>query len=163
MSLGYFFYWYQDACFGPRQLFECSAALVLLTARFFRQISDICSRLFSGVDRAAIDASALSLTAACVVFAIYGHVLSLTGLYGHDYWGTDTQTVKAIRKLGIHNAVVFLKSNYGCVFAENSPHLDSDIVYARDCGAASNARVARHFPSRLLYMADRQRVDRYQP
>ena len=41
---------------------------------------------------------------------------------------------------------------YGAFFSGNTPWLDGPVLYARDLGPDENARLAREFPGRAVYL-----------
>jgi hypothetical protein len=61
--------------------------------------------------------------------------------------------LKAVKKQGIKNAVVFTKSYYGSVLPANSPTFDGDIIYVRDLGM-KNRLMMEYYPDRKYYRAD---------
>ena len=74
----------------------------------------------------------------------------------------DTVLEETVKKAGIQNAVVFIKSGnfkkqeaapnyYGAGFSLNSPKLDTDIIYARDLGDEKNEELMKEFPRRKFY------------
>jgi hypothetical protein len=91
-----------------------------------------------------------------VVFALFAagwavNLPPLVRLYGDDYWGVGPRVAREVRARGIHRAVVFTPGNFGEVFAENSPFLDGDVVYARDRGE-ENALLLAQLPGRAAYV-----------
>jgi len=61
--------------------------------------------------------------------------------------------LKAVKKQGIKNAVVFTRSYYGSVLPANSPNFDGDIIYVRDLGF-KNRLMMEYYPERRHYLAD---------
>jgi hypothetical protein len=71
---------------------------------------------------------------------------------------TNADSINAVKEAGIHHALVFVDCgedwewwNYGAVFPQNSPTLDSDIVYARDLGWRENRKLMALYPDRKYY------------
>ncbi|MBI2906047.1 MAG: glycosyltransferase family 39 protein [Chloroflexi bacterium] len=75
-----------------------------------------------------------------------------------DYNYVSPKAQRFVEEAGVRNALVFVAHEptwqwwkYGAVFSANSPLLDSNVVYARDLGDASNARLMPYFPGRRAY------------
>ena len=149
----YFFYWYQGWCLGPRFAYESTLPLILLTARGILHIPEIMQEKFNSKNP-EIQRLYVNLTVIfCVIIAMSVNVPVLVKHYSASYWGVNTDVQRAVKREKISNAVVFVGSYYGSVLAENSPLLDSEIIYVRDLGA-KNKQMMEYYPDRRYYLAN---------
>jgi len=149
----YFFYWYQGWCFGPRFAYESTLPLILLTARGILHTPEIMQDRFN-CKNATMQRIYVNLTIIfCVIIAMSVNVPVLVKQYSNSYWGVNTDVQRAVKREKINNAVVFVGSYYGSVLAENSPLLDSSIIYVRDLGI-KNKQMMAYYPDRRYYLAN---------
>ncbi len=158
----YFFYWFQDWCFGPRFLYEPSALLLILTAR--------------GIDRlpGLVELLGFSASIRKIRIATFTLLLTLFGVgyaanlprhlqhYGDSYWDVNRDVLTAIEKQGITRGIVFTRTNLGGVFPANSPLLDGDLIFARDFGDR-NKTLMKLFPGYDAYVAIGSDIQPYKP
>ncbi len=154
LALAYFFYWFQDWCFGPRFMFASTAAFVLLTARGLAALPHIAHHLFGITDKYRVRGYIAIVLILCFSIGFASNLPALVKVYSNNYWGVNAQVLKAVKNNGIQNAVVFVKSYYGSVFAANHPLLKSDVIYVKDLGAKKNAELINRFPDRQFYIAN---------
>jgi hypothetical protein len=108
LTLGYFPYFFQDLCFGPRFLYAGMPALILLSARGLRGWGLLLARLrripprqsFSVVARAVVLCSAAGLAV---------NLPLLLCEYGSIYWGTSDLLTREVRARGLHHALVLIQ------------------------------------------------------
>ena len=80
---------------------------------------------------------------------------NLADLKGFNYTSPTAQQLAAGNRLS--RALIFMDGprdqwwHYGSAFAENTPGLDGDIVYAKDRGKEQNVTVIRDYPDRKYY------------
>ncbi|MDQ1326771.1 MAG: 2 protein [Candidatus Poribacteria bacterium] len=149
----YFFYWYQGWCFGPRFAYESTLPLILLTARGIIHTPEIMQDRFN-CKNVSMQRLYVNLTIIfCVIIAMSVNVPVLVKQYSNSSWGVNTDVQRAVRREKISNAVVFVGSYYGSVLAENSPLLDSSIIYVRDLGV-KNKQMMKYYPDRRYYLAN---------
>jgi len=153
----YFFYFYQDLCFGPRFYYSCLPFIIMLTARALFQITRgiaslrRCSELY-------VRQAFMVLLVLSVLFSGCFRIPRLYQFYSDSFWEVDDKLMKKAQDLGITNAVIFQKSygfkgnDLGSGFLYNSPRLDSSIIFARDLGER-NAELVPFFPKRTYYLA----------
>jgi hypothetical protein len=154
LTAAYFFYWFQEWRFGPRFLYESSAALILLTARGIQRLPELireCGGLAVSVRK--VRAATLAFIAVCVLIGVAGNIPALIHQYGNDFGSVNAEVLKAVEERRIKNAIVFVRSNYGSVFTANSPSLNNGIIYARDL-FEKNYLLMNEFPSYVFYLAD---------
>ncbi len=154
----YFFYFYQDLCFGPRFMFSAAPLLVLLTVRGCMAVPGL------GMMPARKAGAAL-----CIVLAgcfLYMGVYAFPRLYkkySTDYWYVSDRVAQAVNEQGIENAVVFVDVSiprstdvpnilaYGDGFVHNGPGLETDVVYVMDLGR-KNRDLMGVYPGRKYYV-----------
>lgn len=83
--------------------------------------------------------------------------LTLNSLYAVER--RDSSIINVVKKENIHNSVVFVGGCgsviwrcFGSVFSQNSPNLDTDVVYARDLGSEKNKVIFDYFQGRSFYL-----------
>jgi hypothetical protein len=158
----YFFYWFQDLCFGPRYLYEGLAPLLLLSARGLVEFPRFVGQAAGGeaqtrTRNAVVIAAALSLAATTAI-----GVPRLLVTYGDRYWGVDNRLGARVKERGISNAVVFVGNArtdlflnyYGAGLLHNTLDFEGPVVYAKNRGVW-NYLLMRQFPGRGYYYADR--------
>lgn len=154
LPAAYFFYWFNDWCFGPRFLYEASGAAILLSARGLRLLPDFLRRIIGvRTARRILRDTMLGAAAMLIVLGWGLNVPALIRLYGRNYWDVNRSVIDAVKAAHIHHAVVFVRSYYAGAFAENTPLLDGDIIYARDLGEHNQLLMAM-YPDRKFYTAD---------
>jgi len=160
LSFAYFFYWFQDWCFGPRFMFESTAVFVILTARGIIALPDIAREMFQIKNVQKVKGIIAMLLIFCFCVGFYSNLPALVKTYSNNYWGVNGKVQKAVKSMGIDNAVIFVKSYYGSVFAENHPLLDSGIIYVNDLGE-KNKQIMEKYPDRNFYIANESSVIKY--
>jgi len=156
----YFFYWYQDLCFGPRFLYEGVAPILLLSARGLVEFPRFAGRA-AGADAETRtrNAVALAVGLALVATGAVGFP-RLLKLYGNRYWGVDDRLHAKVIDRNIGNAIIFVGSKpsepsdyYGAAFLHNALNFEGPVIYLRNQGVADYT-VMRQFPGRAYYYAD---------
>ena len=158
---GYFFYYYQDLCFGPRFYYCVTPFMILLTARSFLALPLWLEKKY--FDRRRMEASLYLLLFLCFFYSFVFSLPSLIKKYSNDYWGVTDKIHTTVKEQGITNALIFIdvwyanptdKPNlipYGSGFQFNSPRLNDDIIYAMDL-REKNRELMRAFPGRNYYL-----------
>jgi hypothetical protein len=171
LPAAYFFYWYQDLCFGPRFLYETLAPVLVLSSRGVL-------KLLPTADRSppeSTDSMKRAATGRCPGVLLVGGLLSLLTMlavnlppllrfYSRDFWGVGSQIAAEVRAHRVSNAVVFIQSDYyyhgnvwdsyyGAGFLGNTLDFQGPVVYARDQGD-ENYVLMRNLPGRRYYFAD---------
>ena len=156
----YFFYWYQDLCFGPRFLYEGVAPILLLSARGFVEFPRFAGRA-AGADAetGTRDAVAIAVGLMLVATAAIGFPRSLK-FYGNRYWGLDDRLYAKVTDRSIGNAIIFVgnipsdpSDYYGAGFLHNALNFEGPVIYVRHQGVADYT-IMRQFPGRAYYYAD---------
>ena len=150
---------------GPRVLFSSTAVFVLLTARGIAAVPDIVHNLFGIVDKSRVKGYIAIILIACFCLGFASNIPSLLRVYSDGYWGANAQILKAVKKMQIENAIVFVRSDrpmgYRSVFPQNHPLLKSDVIYARFLDEGKNAELMRQFTDRKFYIADGPSITEY--
>ena len=153
LPVAYFFYWFHQACFGPRFLYEASACLALLTVRGGQSLGPLLRRTFGQdvPDRAAATFIGRLLPIMLLWMAAVG-LPPLLKSY-RDPALVNFQPVANARKAGLKNALVFC-NDFGNGFTANSLGRDGDVVYAKDYGLINSALTIA-YPGRARWYANR--------
>ena len=153
-------YWTPGQMYGPRYYFEATGALALLTARGLLHLA---GALAWTLRLARLPVRWIRpLTAVAVLVPVV--VLSVTGLATdgvrefrayHDWYGINADGLRRVEAARLEHALVFVDAGYWTAyapfFAQNSPVLDGNIIYALDRGPARNQALIAHFPDRAVY------------
>jgi hypothetical protein len=165
----YFFYWYQDLCFGPRFLYEGLASVLLLSARGLVEFPKFAGRA-AGADaeRGTRNVLAVAAGLSLVATAAIGFP-RLLKYYGNRYWGVDDRLYARVVDKRISNAIVFVGrapsdhwDYYGAGFLHNRLDFEGPVVYVRNQGVA-NYLLMQQFPGRAFYYADRDTLQPITP
>jgi 4-amino-4-deoxy-L-arabinose transferase-like glycosyltransferase len=163
---GYFFYYYQDLCFGPRFYYSALPFLIILTVRGVLALPEWLHN--KGFDRRRAEATLYLLLLLCFLFMFSFSLPSLIRKYSNDYWWVTDKIHKAVRAQGIYNAIVFIDVwyppgitepnliSYGSGFQFNSPDLRDDVIYALDL-REKNPELMQAFPGRYYYLCKIQK------
>jgi len=135
-------------------MFESTAAFVLLTARGITALPNIMHDIFGVANKRKVKGYIAIVLIFCFCLGFASNLPALVKIYSNNYWGVNGQVLKTVKKMRIKNAVVFVKSYYGSVFAANSPLLNSDVIYVIDLGAEKDSEIMKEFPTRQFYIAD---------
>ncbi len=150
----YFFYWFNDWCFGPRFLYEASGAALLLTARGLRLLPELLHRVFGiSTPRRRIYATTAGAIGFLILCGWCMNVPERIRLYADDYWCVNRKVLNTAEQKGLTNAVVYVHSYYACAFPQNAPMLDGDVLYVRDL-RDKNRLLTTLYPERKHYRAD---------
>jgi 4-amino-4-deoxy-L-arabinose transferase-like glycosyltransferase len=153
------FYWAPGLMYGPRYYYEALPALFLLTARGAFELGRLPLRIWPsmGLPRDVTLAAFFPavLLAVLLVFNLRFYLPQQIPLYrGYNF--SSNSELQAVQNANIHHAIVFVESpegrwtDYGNVFFANDPHLDGDIIYARDEGP-NDSLLYKYFPGRAHY------------
>jgi hypothetical protein len=169
---------------GPRFWYEFVPYLMLLAARgvqrFVETLVAAGERLASRFPGRTIDVRPCAgLVATFCLAALLGYGFGGWVLARHELFppmayvprhigelrgfnSTDPRLLRTAEAEGLHHSVVFVRECgnwwcYGSVFWTNSLKLDGDLVWARDLGRESDARLMSSYPGRRAYIADYDR------
>ncbi len=149
----YFFYFYQDYCFGPRFFYETIPCWVFLTARGIEEIHRGWGT-GGGWARPRIQAFVYVFLLVNFVAAGTTWVERWRDL-NDDYWGTRDEAAAALRN-GVKekNAVIFVEDGeeYAAVFSFLDPLLNRGWIVALDWGREENAKLLENYPEWPVYI-----------
>jgi len=161
LIVGYAFYFYQDLCFGPRNLYSLVPFVVIFTVRGFLELPKWLEE--KGFERRKVNATLYFLLFTCILYTVSFSIPALIKKYSNDYWWITDKIHKEVTKQGITNAIVFIdvwhppginQPNlipYGSGFQFNSPDLSDDVIYAMDL-REKNSALMKAFPQRNYYL-----------
>ena len=152
LMAAYFLYWFHNVCFGPRFLYESSAALVILTVRGGMALPDLLRRTFKA---AVEDRPVLTFLGRAVAVLLLVTVAAALWPLFHNYQSYGWVNAKYLRKVKqekTSNALVFC-FQYGAGFTANPLNLQADVLYAKDYGIL-NAALTTAYPGRTSYFAN---------
>lgn len=151
--VAYFFYWFQDLCFGPRFLYEPAALLLILTARGIERLPVVVREILGyrySVKRIRIGAFLVLLL--LFGFGFAANIPPHLRHYSDSYWDVNRDVLNALEKKGIKRGLILTRTNFGGVLPANSPLLDANLIFARDFGLKDSALV-KLFPAYDAYVA----------
>lgn len=156
LPLTYFFYNGTFIMYGPRFWYETIPFIFLLSARalalFYKYNAKLTIIIF--------------IFFACISsFTWYGLIpsrdpdifspLALSRLKNFNF--VNNNIVKTLNKYRITNGVIFVENCeynwwcYGSVFAQNSPQLDTPIIFLKDLGDTNNLTLKKYYPSKPFF------------
>jgi len=159
--VSYFFYWYQDLCFGPRYYYSLLPFLIIFTVRGFLHLPVWLEQ--KGYDKRKTKASLCLFISLCILYTFLFSLPALFKKYSNDYWFVTDKIHQEVKEQGITNAIVFIdvwhpphttKPNwipYGSGFQFNSPDLSDDVFYAMDL-KDKNSTLMESFPNRNYFL-----------
>jgi hypothetical protein len=146
----YFFYWYQDLCFGPRFLYETAGLLVLLTARGMQAVGPLLrNRLSLAVSDDSVRRWFLR-AGPLVLFVTL--VIGIPPLYlrkYRSYYHVDAALLRTVQDRRLRNAVVFCQ-DLDNAYNANPLGRNGPVVYAQDYGVL-NAALTLDYPGRNYF------------
>ena len=157
---GYFFYYYQDYCFGPRFYYSLTPLMVILTVRGFLALVPWLEQ--KGFIRLRAEATLCLFLLICLLYMFSFSFPQLVKKYSNDYWWVTDKLHNAVQKQALTNAVIFVDCwyppgvsqpnllYYGSGFQFNSPDLHDEVIYALDL-KEKNSELMEAFPKRSFY------------
>jgi len=178
LPIAYFFYWFQDLCFGPRFLYESLGPILVLSGqgilrfpRFIGHASGLVTGPRDSADTGQYDEkTAANAGQAFRVMLFLAFCASLligiphqTAVYADHYWGVNSRVYDRVRENRIRHALVFinpdvpssglvLQNYYGSGFLGNTLDFRGPVVYALDRGP-DNYVLMKEYPGRQYYFA----------
>lgn len=153
LLFAYFFYFFSDACFGPRFLYESAACLIILSSLGLIELPELLHQNF-GLPHLS-ESPSISRFYARSFFLILLFLIgtALPPLFEdcRRYGGVSAQVAKNVKKAGLNNALVFC-NRFGEGFSYNRLSLDGPVVYARDLQLL-NPALTLVYPDRRCFYA----------
>ncbi len=157
LVLAHTLYWVSATVYGPRYYYEALPLLLLLTARGIEKSWEMANtdfgHRFHGLwTRNTLRPALILLVAGNLALYLPLRLSSLKGLYD-----VTAAPLRAVEEANLRPALVFVSAEkgwteYGAQFCQNSPSLDSDIVYALDRGAVENSELMAEYPHRRYFL-----------
>ncbi|MFH1738870.1 MAG: glycosyltransferase family 39 protein [bacterium] len=160
LGIAYVFYYYQDICYGPRNIYECLPYALLLVSRGLLTLSEDISETLRLTRRQLIAASlAVFFCLECVTAVTTGP--RLYHRYRRTYWRVTGELRNLTLRSDLDNAIVFVHSglNYGNGFQLNPPDMVSGPLFPEDYAEDVRAKVIAAYPDRPVYYAVEQRIE----
>jgi hypothetical protein len=152
-------YWTPGLMYGPRYYFEAIGAMVLLSSRGILGFASLLAVLL----RRAVPRLPLARvwTSAALLIVVAGLTLWNFNTFAParfreftNWYNINANGLRVVDAAGISNAVVFVHeeqwTDYAPFFSQNTPALNTDIVYAIDQGDA-NSQLMAEYPNRHYY------------
>jgi hypothetical protein len=146
--------------YGPRYYFEAMPAFMLLSARGILLMAEALGALgrrVSGGDRRVARAAAALAFVTVAALSLFGaaHFTRDQFRLFRGWNNVNDSGLRSVQATQPHNAVVFVTittwDQYAPYFMQNTPALDTDVVYAIDRGDELNRLLADEFPGRTLW------------
>ena len=161
-------YWTPGLMYGPRYYFEAIGAMVLLSARGILGLG----RLLAVPSRFALPRlpaprywtnGGLLLVVAGLVVWNFATFAPARFREFTDWYDINADGLRTVHGAGVSNAVVFVResqwTDYAPFFSQDTPALNTDIIYAIDQGNA-NAQLMAQYPNRSYYLYANGRLTR---
>jgi len=160
LMIGYFFYYFQDYCFGPRFYYCLLPFAIILTVRGFFTLLQFLEQ--KQCNKRKTEATLYVLLVLCFLYTFSVSLPRLVKKYSNDYWGVTSRIHTAVTEQEITDAIVFLDCwdasdptepnllYYGSGFQFNSPDLNGEVIYALDL-KDKNSKLMDAFPAKRYY------------
>jgi hypothetical protein len=103
----YFFYFFQDFCYGPRFTYELVVALLIISIIGIRSFISAVESL--GHPRTSIRAGIIFYGLLCVILALIFSIPRQISIYRDIYWDISRQVLDEVDHRKIDNAIVFIE------------------------------------------------------
>ncbi len=152
-------YWTPGLMYGPRYYFEAIGAMVLLSSRgilgFASLLAVLVRRAVPRLPLARVwTSAALLIVVAGLTLWNFNNFAPARFREFTNWYNINANGLRVVEAAGISNAVVFVHeeqwTDYAPFFSQNTPALNTDIVYAIDQGDA-NSQLMAEYPGRRYY------------
>jgi len=161
VSMVYFFYFFQDYCYGPRFLYETIPFMAILSARgileWYRRMPQVLP--VSSNTSATIVFGFVTL---CILFSLAVVWTERSVSMSHGYWSTRDEIVGLAKKnISEKDALLFVEfeENYAALYSLMDPKLDSGWIIAHDLGKDKNQILIESYPGWKVYSVHLQDTD----
>ena len=158
LFVAHFFYFFNKMDFGPRFVYECLPALIILTSRGISLSTQVITSRWKTLSEAHARNILCFTLVGLFLFAFLFNVPSTAKRYENHY-GTDVTIQKYLDKNDIAQALVFVKDvrAYQVHYPFNVPFANPHI-YVRDRGS-ENKKLAEKFPDYRYFIATQGKVE----
>ncbi len=152
LGIAYVFYYYQDICYGPRNVYECIPYALLLISRGLIQLWEDIGE-FLRIPRKPLRILGWGFLTCMVAVMLCTTAPRLYDQYRRTYWRVTGELRSLVLKTDLGNAVVFVDPvlNYGNAFQLNPPDMKSGPLFAEDLGEDIREAVMAAYPDRPVY------------
>ena len=159
LGIAYVFYYYQDLCYGPRNIYECIPFGLLLISRGLLCLRDDVGTALKLTRRQLLTVSLAVLICLECVTAVTT-VPRLIHRYQRNYWLVTGELRALVQKTNLDRAVVFVHPGlvYGNGFQLNPPDMVSGPLFVEDIGSDIREAIIAAYPDRPVYYAIEERV-----
>ena len=157
LLVGQFFYFFNQLDFGPRFMYECLPALILLTSQGLSLTTQFITSQWKSLSEVHAQNILGLVLIGLFLFAFLFNVPATVKTY--QYYGTDVTIKKYLDKNDVEQALVFVKGGraYQVHYPFNAPFAKPHI-YAKDRGS-ENKKLAEKFPGYRYFIADEEKVE----
>ncbi len=149
----YFFYFFQDYCYGPRFMYETVPFWILLSARFIEEFFQWSENQVKELSY-AIRSLTYSLLLFFFVFAFVLVWVERINVMSDAYWGTDDEIAHTMREnIEEEKVVIFVddEQDYAAAFSFLDPTLENGWIVAHNLGAKKNEELLKKYPQWPVY------------
>ena len=157
LLVGHFFYFFNQLDFGPRFVYECLPALILLTSKGL----SLSTQFITSRWKTLSDAHARNILCLILIgLFLFAYTFNMpVTAKTYQYYGKDVAIQKYLNKNDVTQALVFVKDAhaYQVHYPFNVPFAKPHI-YAKDRGS-ENKKLAEKFPGYRYFIADEEKVE----
>lgn len=161
LPLAYFFYFFQDDCFGPRFYFETAPFWIMLIARCLSRLPQAMTGWYGNAHQTN-QAIVLFFVTLLTIISLFTVWMERIAVYGDSYWGTISELRTLVHEtITTNDSVIFVEDyrDFQTLFTMNDPTLTRGPVIARDMGV-QNQSLMEHYPGweawRLTFVDNEQ-------
>jgi hypothetical protein len=103
----YFFYFFQDFCYGPRFMYVLVVPLLVIIAAGIRSFITAAEPL--GYSRETVRSGVLHVVIVCLVAALAVSIPRQVSIYRDIYWDISRQVLDEVDRRGLEQAIVFIE------------------------------------------------------
>ncbi len=158
LLIGHFFYFFNQTIFGPRFIYECLPALILLTSKGLSLSAKFITSRWKSLSEVHAQNILCLVLIGLFLFAFLFNISSTARSYQY-FFGTDVTIQKYLNKNNVEQALVFVKGRraYQVHYPFNAPFAKPHI-YAKDKGS-ENKKLAVKFPNYRYFIAEQEKVE----
>lgn len=156
LLIGHFFYFFNQLDFGPRFVYECLPALILLTSRGICLSSQLLTLMWRNLSRTETRNILCLMLVGLFLFAFLFNMPATVKQYQN--YGNDVTIQKYLDKNDVGQALVFVNEGraYWVHYPFNAPFANPHI-YAKHKGS-ENKKLAEKYPEYRYFIADEKSI-----
>ena len=159
LLIGQFFYFFNRLDFGPRIVYECLPALILLTSRGVSLTTQLITLRWKSLSEVHAQNILCFTFLSLFLFAFLFNVpATVKNCHSHQNYGNDITIQKYLNRNNIKQALVFVKDTraYQVHYPFNAPFAKPHI-YAKN-RRTENRKLAEKFPDYRYFIADEEDI-----